>query len=157
RNWYGGMMPSDNLETPAASYNSYCITIPLDPRRPNSGQPLCGLYDVTPALTGQQDNLVTQATHYGKQTEVFQGVDVSLTARYARNAQAQVSLSTGQTVNDTCDFNNLPQLQTLLIHGVAAPNQSLPSSVVTPRTPAVCHISTRCYDVTAVSFNVDYP
>src|SRR5262245_15124263 len=157
RTWYGGFLASDNLATPAASYNSYCITIPLDPRLPNSGQPLCGLYDVTPALTGQQDNLVTQATHYGNQTEVFQGVDVTLTARYARNAQAQVSLSTGQTVNDTCDFNNLPQLQTLLIQGVAAPNQALPSSVVTPRTPAFCHISTPWSGGTAFGFNVVYP
>src|SRR5262249_37567919 len=97
RTWYGGFLASDNLGTPAASYTPYCITIPLDSRLPNSGQPLCGLYDVTPALTGQQDNLVTQATHYGNQTEVFQGVDVVMNARVARGVQAQATLSTGQT------------------------------------------------------------
>ena len=157
RTWYGGFLASDNLATAAASYNSYCITMPLDSRLPNSGQPICGLYDVTPALTGQQDNLVTQATHYGKQTEVFQGVDVTVTGRFARGARTQASLSTGQTVNDTCDFNSLPQVQTLLIQGVSAPNQALPSSVVTPRTPAFCHISSPWSGGTAFGFNVVYP
>src|SRR5438067_2002753 len=157
RTWYGGFLASDNLATPAGSYNSYCITMPVDSRLPNSGEPLCGLYDVTPALTGQQDNLVTQATHYGEQTEVFQGVDVTVTGRFAQGARAQASLSTGQTVNDTCDFNNLPQVQTLLIQGVAAQNQALPSSVVTPRTPAFCRISTPWSGGTAFGFNVVYP
>src|SRR5207247_1495052 len=42
RTWYGGFLASDNLATPGASYNSYCITMPADSRLPNSGQPLCG-------------------------------------------------------------------------------------------------------------------
>jgi len=157
RTWYGGFLASDNLATPAASYDSYCINMPADSRLPNAGLPVCGLFDVTPTLSGQQDNLVTQATHYGNQTEVFQGVDVTLTARTAQGVRAQGSLSTGQTVNDTCDFNNLPQVQTLLIQGLAAPNQALPSSVVTPRLPAFCRISTPWSGGTAYGFNVVYP
>jgi hypothetical protein len=157
RTWYGGFLVSDNLTTPGSSYDSYCITIPSDSRLPNAGQPLCGLYDVQPSLFGQQDNLVTQATHYGQQTEIFQGIDLILTGRFARGARAQATFSTGQTVNDTCDFNNLPQVQTLLIQGVAAPNQALPSSVMTPRTPAFCHISTPWSGGTAFGFNVVYP
>ena len=157
RTWYGGFLATDNLATPAGSYNQYCITIPADSRLPNGGQPLCGLFDVTPSLSGAQDNLVTQASHYGHQTEVFQGIDAILTARVRQGVQAQVTLSTGQTVNDTCDFNSLPQVQTLLLQGLAAPNQALPSSVMTPRTAAFCHISTPWSGGTAFGFNVVYP
>ena len=56
---------------------------------PISGQQICGLYDITPALFGQVDNLVTQASHYGKQTEVFDGIDVTLSARFGQGGQFQ--------------------------------------------------------------------
>src|SRR5207247_8778732 len=59
------------------------------------------------------------------------------------------------SVNDTCDFSNLPQVQTLLLQGVAAPNGALSSSVVTPRTPAFCHISSPWSGGAAFGFNLD--
>src|SRR5207249_8520122 len=59
--------------------------------------------------------------------------------------------------NDNCDFTSLQQVQTLLIQGVSAPNQALPSSVVTPRTPAFCHISSPWSGGTALGCNVVYP
>ena len=43
------------------------------------------------------------STHYGKQTEVYNGVDVTLNARFGRGAQFSGGLSTGQTVTDSCD------------------------------------------------------
>jgi len=48
-------------------------------------------------------------------------------------------------------------VQTLLIQGLAAPNQALPSSVLTPRTSAFCHIVTPWSGGTAAGFNVVYP
>jgi len=152
RTWYGGFLARDNQSVTAASFGSYCITAPTDSRLPTSGQQICGLYDVTPALFGRQSNLITQASHYGKQTEVFQGVDVILTSRFADRGRVQASLSTGHTVNDTCDFNTLPQVQTLLVQGVAAPG------FVIPRESGFCHISTPWLDGgTGFGFNVVYP
>ncbi|PYR24141.1 MAG: hypothetical protein DMF92_23230, partial [Acidobacteria bacterium] len=153
RTWYGGFLAQDNQAVTTANYDTYCITSPTDSRLPYSGQKICGLYDVTPTRFGQVDNLVTQASHYGKQTEVFSGVDVTLTARFRDVGRIQASLSTGQTVNDTCDFNNLPQVNTLLVQGMT-PAATAP---VTPRTPAFCHISSPWSGGTGFGFNVVYP
>ena len=161
RTWYGGFLATENLATPAANYDPFCITSPTDSRLPFSGEQICGLYDITPALFGRVDNLVTQVSHYGKETEVFQGIDVTVTARFARGARVQGSLSTGQNVNDTCDFNNLAQVQTALVQGVAPPlSPALGGSstnVVTPKTSAFCHISSPWSGGTGFGFNVVYP
>jgi len=152
RTWYGGFLATDNQAVTAANFDTYCITSPTDSRLPFSGQQICGIYDVTPTRFGQQSNLITQATHYGKQTEMFQGFDFIWTSRFARSGRVQASLSTGQTVNDTCDFNDLPQVQTLLTQGGATP-----TSYVTPRTAAFCHISQPWSGGTGAGFNVVYP
>ena len=46
-----------------------------------SGKQFCGIYDINPAKFGQVANLRTQASHYGKMSEVFDGVDVTIGAR----------------------------------------------------------------------------
>jgi hypothetical protein len=157
RTWYGGFLATDNQATPASGYDSYCITSPTDSRLPFSGQQICGLYDVKPALYGQVDNVVTQASHYGKQTEVFSGVDVTLTARFARGVRVQGSLSAGQTVNDTCDFNNLPQVRTLLVQGLDRPAPGITDGYAIPLLPAFCHISSPWSGGTGFGFNLVYP
>ena len=137
RTWYGNFLVTDNQATTPGDYDPFCVTAPKDSRLPGGGgNQICGLYDVKPALFGQVDNLVTQVAHYGKQTEVYTGMDVTLNARFARGGQLSGGLSTGQTVNDTCDLNNLPQVQALLIQGVAAS-----TTTVTPRLPEFCHVS----------------
>jgi hypothetical protein len=153
RTWYGGFLATDNQALTAANFDTYCITSPTDNRLPYSGKQICGLYDVTPTLFGRQSNLITQATHYGKQTEVFQGIDVILTSRFAERGRFQGSLSTGHTVNDTCDFNTVPQVQTALIQGVGAPG-----GFVIPRGSEFCHVTTPWWDGgTAFGLNVVYP
>ena len=153
RTWYGNFLATDNQAVTAANFNSYCITSPTDSRLPYSGQQICGLYDVAPTLFGQQNNLITQSSHYGKETEVFNGVDVVLNWRLRQSVQFQGSLSTGKTVTDTCDFNNLPQVSLLTVRGVA-PGGNAP---VVPRVPGFCHISQPWSGNTGFGFNVVYP
>ena len=153
RTWYGNFLATDNQAVTAANFNSYCITSPTDSRLPYSGQEICGLYDVAPTLFGQQNNLITQSSHYGKETEVFNGVDVVLNWRLRQRVQFQGSLSTGKTVTDTCDFNNLPQVSLLTVRGVA-PGGNAP---VVPRVPGFCHISQPWSGNTGFGFNVVYP
>ena len=152
RTWYGGFLATDNQAVTAASFDTYCITSPTDSRLPFSGRQICGLYDVTPALFGRQSNLITQASHYGKQTEVFSGVDVTVTARFAKVGRFQGGLSMGQTVNDTCDFNSRPQVQTVLTQGAATS-----TTIATPRTDAFCHIASPWSGGSGFGFNVVYP
>jgi hypothetical protein len=154
RTWYGAFLATDNRFATPADYDPFCITAPADSRLPGnvSGHQICGLYDVKPTVFGQVDNLVTQASHYGKQGQVYSGFDVTLNARLGQGVQFSGGLSTGQTAYDTCDFNNLPQVQPLLIQGVAAS-----TTIVSPRLPEFCHIATPWTGTTQVKFAVVYP
>jgi hypothetical protein len=133
RTWYGGFLATDNELLTPADYDPYCITAPVDPRLPTSGQQICGFYDVKPALFGRVDNLVTQASRFGKQTQVYNGVDVTLNARGVRGLQAQGGLSVGRTVTDNCYQNGDPSLTAQAFVNVTA----LASTVA--RISAFCH------------------
>jgi hypothetical protein len=115
----------------------------VDSRLPGGGgDQLCGLYDIKSAPFGRTDNLVTQASHYGKQTRVYNGVDVILNARFGQGGQFSGGLSTGRTVTDNCYQNNDPSL---LAQNVVTTNgldtRPDPSTRIYPRTQAFCHIT----------------
>lgn len=103
RNWYKNLLVTDNQDVTPADYNPYCITAPADSRLPGGGgYPVCGLYDISPAKFGRVTNLVTQSSHYGKQTFVSDFVNVSLNARLRSGAQLSGGVDTGRTVSDNC-------------------------------------------------------
>lgn len=110
RTWYGNFSATDNLAVTPADYDPYCIIAPADSRLPGGGgQQMCGLYDISPAKFGQVNNLITLASHYGKQTEVYNGVDITLNARFGQGGQFSGGLSAGRTVTDTCFLVDSPQ------------------------------------------------
>ena len=67
----------------------------------NSGKQLCGFYDAKSVVA--PNNLVTFAQNFGKQTEAFDGLDLSLQARFGKGGLVQGGVSTGRTVTDNCD------------------------------------------------------
>ncbi len=145
RTWYGGFLATDNELTSPSDYDPYCITAPTDPRLPTSGQQICGLYDIKPALFGQVSNVVTQASKYGKPTQVYNGVDATLSSRFGRGGQFSGGLSMGRTVTDNCYQNNDPSV-------------TAQAAVVTyPRTEAFCHISPPWSAVTQFRGMLVYP
>lgn len=110
RTQYGNFQATRNLAVnPATDYDEYCFTAPADTRLVNSGERLCGLYDLKPAKFGLVDNLVTQKSNFGRQTQVYNGVDVTLTARFGQGGQFSGGLSSGRTVSDNCAVVNSPQ------------------------------------------------
>ena len=110
RTWYGGFLATDNLALTPADFDPYCVTAPRDSRLPGGGgNPVCGLYDIKPTRFGQVNNLVTLASHYGKQTRVYNGVDATLNARFGRGGQFSGGVSTGRTVTDECFVVDSPQ------------------------------------------------
>jgi len=109
RTWYGGFTVNDNLAVTPADYDPYCITAPTDSRLPNAGQQLCGLFDIKPEKFGFVDNLVTQASHYGDQKEIYNGVDVTLNARFLEGGQISGGISVGRTMTDTCFVVDSPE------------------------------------------------
>ena len=58
------------------------MTAPDDPRLPNAGQQVCGLYDLNPASFGQVRNDIVRAEPAGYAMEqVFDGLDVTVNSR----------------------------------------------------------------------------
>jgi hypothetical protein len=111
RRYYANFTVTDNLAVTPADYDPYCITAPVDGRLPASvsGSQLCGFYDVKAAKFGQSTNFTTFADHFGKQTEIFNGVDLSGSARLGRGAQAAGGVSFGRTSTNRCFVVDSPQ------------------------------------------------
>jgi hypothetical protein len=154
RTWYGGFLTVDNQAVTPADYDPFCITAPTDSRLPSSvsGKPFCGIYDLNPGKFGQIDNLITQSSHYGDQSEVFDGIDVTLSARFGQGAQVQGGVGTGRTVTDNCFVVDSPSTVVTGTPGGAA--LTIPTQ---DARPDFCHISRPWAAGTQVKFSVVYP
>jgi len=120
RTWYGNFTVTDNLAVTPNDFDPYCITAPPDDRLGTvSGQNVCGLYDITPTKFGQVDNVVKRASEFGTQSDVFNGIDVTLTARFGRGAVIQGGMATGSEVLDSCFTVDSPQQGTGAVLPVA--------------------------------------
>jgi hypothetical protein len=101
----GHFTTTDNLDVAPGDFTQYCVTAPVDSRLPNGGgNQICGLYDITPTKFGlASSNLVTFVDNTGKQTEVFNGVDVAMNARLRSGVFLTGGIATGNTHFNTCD------------------------------------------------------
>jgi len=101
----GHFTTTDNLDLAPGDFQSYCVTAPTDPRLPNGGgNPICGLYDVSAVKFGlASNNLVTFVDNTGKQTEVFNGVDIAMNARLRAGVFLTGGFATGNTHFASCD------------------------------------------------------
>jgi hypothetical protein len=102
RRWSGNFRVTDNILAAPGDYQTYCITAPVDARLPNSGQQICGLYDISQTKFGLTQNVVTFAKNFGKQTQVFEGLDVNLRARLPGGVTLQGGTSTGRVKTSRC-------------------------------------------------------
>jgi hypothetical protein len=101
RRWFGNFTVTDNLLVTPADYDPFCVTAPSDARLPSdiSGQQICGFYDIKPALFGATtNNLVTLASNYGKQSEIYNGADISVSARLRRGTMLSVGYNVGNSI-----------------------------------------------------------
>jgi outer membrane receptor protein involved in Fe transport len=110
RRSYGNFTATDNQAVVPADYGHYCVTAPTDPRLPGGGgNQICGLYDIAPTKFGQVNNLVTFADRYGKQSDIYNGVDAAVNLRLPRGILLQGGSSTGRQVTDNCFVVDSPQ------------------------------------------------
>jgi hypothetical protein len=135
RRWYGNFSVVDNQLVTPADYDPFCITAPAnDPRLPVAGQQICGFYDIKPAKNGQIQNLVRLAKHYGKQSEIYNGVDASVNWRI-EGLTLFGGMSVGRTATSQCFTVDVPALYPTIVS---------PASPVatTPQVPmANCEIT----------------
>lgn len=93
-----------------ADYTTCCITAPVDARLPNGGgYRVCGLYDISEEKFGKVDNLVTQSSHFGQQTQVNDFFAVNFTTRLPSGMRFGGGVDTGRSVSDTCFVIDSPQ------------------------------------------------
>lgn len=98
RRWFGNFTVTDNLEVTPADYDPYCLSAPVDSRLPGGGgNQICGLYDLNPSKFGRVDNLVTLSSKYGKESKVYNGVDLAMNARLPHGVIVSGGMSTGTT------------------------------------------------------------
>ncbi|MEQ1574360.1 MAG: TonB-dependent receptor [Vicinamibacterales bacterium] len=105
RRWYGNFLAVDNRATGSGDYDRYTVTAPADSRLPDGGGYAVGpLYDLKPGLVGIVDDYITFASNYGKHTEYWHGVDISMNSRFANGVFLQGGTSIGRTVTDNCEI-----------------------------------------------------
>jgi hypothetical protein len=105
RRWYGNFGVTDNLALSPSDFSTFGIAIPADSRLPAAGSSVSGFRDVNPDKAAlAQNNYFTLARNYGKQTEHWNGVDLTINARIRAGMTLQGGLSTGRRVTDNCDI-----------------------------------------------------
>jgi hypothetical protein len=110
RRWYGNIRVMDDLSVGPSNYTGVTITAPTDSRLPNGGG-----YSLTGmslnAGVPPESYFVTLSNNYGKQTEVFDGVNVTVNARRQNGLLAQGGVGTGRQVTNDCDVvDELPEM-----------------------------------------------
>ena len=109
RRWFGNFVVTDNRATTAADYTFFDLPVPADSRLPISGV-VRGFADINPAAFGRVDTLVTAASNYGKQTQRWNGVDVTLNARL-QQVTVQGGVSTGRESRNDCEVRaQIPEI-----------------------------------------------
>jgi hypothetical protein len=98
RRWFGNFTVTDNTLVSSSDYDQYCVTAPIDARLGAvSGSQICGLYDINPSKFGQVSNVVGLASKFGSPTEVYNGVDVNIAARFGHGGSLQGGWNIGNT------------------------------------------------------------
>jgi hypothetical protein len=113
RRWLQNFTVTNNLLQEPSDYTEFSITAPSDPRLPGGGgYVISGLYNANPDVSSQADNYRTYAPDFGTISQVYNGMDVNVSARLANGVQLQAGTSTGQRVTDYCEVRAVLPEQT---------------------------------------------
>src|SRR4030095_214441 len=109
RTWYGNQTVTRNRAVTPADFDPYCVTASANELLPGGGgKQICGLFDVKPAKVSASDTLIDLASNYGDASQVYNGVDVNLTARLGAGRYVQAGVSTGGPTRGTIYSNDEP-------------------------------------------------
>ena len=92
-----------------SQFDPYCVTAPAN--IPGGAQQVCGFFDVNRAAQVlPAHNVFKNDEAFGvDQTEVFDGVDFTMNARFGKGSQVSGGYNIGRTVTDNCFVVNSPQ------------------------------------------------
>jgi hypothetical protein len=104
RRWFGNFVLVDDLAVGPADFDRFTLAAPKDPRLPDGGGYQIEGYDIKPAKFGvAAQPFVTLSRKYGKQEDVWNGLDATVNARPRPGLFFQGGVSTGRRVEDNCD------------------------------------------------------
>jgi hypothetical protein len=110
RRWYGNRIVTDNELWAPTDFSPFCITAPRNSTLPDGGgYQVCGLSDIAPALRSATSNVIKLDSGFGKQEEIYDGVDITASLRLARGVLFQGGTSTGRVLTDNCFVVDSPQ------------------------------------------------
>ena len=111
RRSFGNFTVQDNRLVEPGDYDEYCVTAPAHPRLGAvSGNEICGLYDIDPAKLGQVETFSTSAEGFGEWTEMWQGIDLTMNARFDRyTLSGGLSSGTVGNMRNACFTVDSPQ------------------------------------------------
>ena len=113
RTWFGNLAVIDSRAILPTDYNTFSITAPRDSRLPGGGgYVVSGLYDINPSKFGLPgDEFVTLSDPVGKQSEVWNGVDITVNARPRPGILLQGGTSTDRRSTDNCELiSRVPEI-----------------------------------------------
>ncbi len=108
RRTFGNQTFTDDLRYDANSYDSFCITAPRDPDLPGGGgYQVCGVQDLKPAVFAQNlpaNSLIRFSDDFGGETNLYQGFDVNLDARFRNGAFLKAGIGATARTFDNCNL-----------------------------------------------------
>ena len=112
RRWLTNFYVTDNLAVGPSDFTQFSVVAPTDSRLPGGGgYTIGGLYDVNPTLFGVTNNLTNLASDYGTISSIYNGVELSVSARIRGGLQLQAGSSIGSQKINACDIRpSLPEL-----------------------------------------------
>jgi hypothetical protein len=106
RRTFGNQTFTDNLAFGAEDYTSFCITAPVDSRLPGGGgYDVCGIPDLRASALGRPtDNLIRFSDDFGGETNLYQGFDVNIEARFRNGAFLKGGIAATSRTFDNCNL-----------------------------------------------------
>ena len=108
KRWLQNFTATDNLAVASSDFTEFSMPAPSDPRLPNGGGYMVDdLFNVVQAKFGQTSNNIFRTT---KQTQSFNGMLLSISARIKDGLTLQGGVNTGKQVTDYCPVrSDLPE------------------------------------------------
>ena len=133
RRVFGNFRVNDNQFVTPSAYKEYCVTAPSSQGLPGGGgERICGLYDVAPELFGRSQIVVSPAEKFGKQSQVYDGVDLTERIRLRHGVLISGGLNWGRTRTNTCFVIDSPQVRFCDVTPPFLPNASFVGVVPLP-------------------------
>jgi hypothetical protein len=108
RRKFGNQTFTDDLRYDASSYDSFCLRAPVDADLPDGGgYNVCGVMDLKPAMFAlglPANNLIRFSEDFGGETNLYQGFDVNLEARFRNGAFLKGGVAATARTFDNCNL-----------------------------------------------------